>query len=223
MRLINAKPSPFGRKVMIALHEKGIPFDVVWDIPWHKDTSVAAHNPLEQLPILITDSGETLYESSYMLEWLEHHYPTPPLIPGDAALVLRVKLFRVLAVGVMDAIVRINFELARPADCQSREWMARQKRKIVGGIREIGGLLDGGRFAVSDTFTIADIEVGAVLGHLDFLIANIPPLGELLEKDVDWRRLHPALEGYINGLERRPSFAAAPREMVQIDFQSVVA
>lgn len=223
MRLINAKPSPFGRKIMIALEEKGIPFELVWDIPWHADTSVAEHNPLEQLPILITDGGETVYESSYILEWLEHHYPTPPLVPSDDESVLRMKLYRVLGVGVMDAIVRINFELARPPECQSREWMQRQKRKIVGGIREIGRLIDGERFAVADRFTLADIEIGAVLGHLDFLIENIPPLGEVLAKDVDWRRLHPSLEPYIDGLERRDSFLAAPREMVKIDFQSVIA
>ena len=134
MKLINARPSPFGRKVAIAMLEKGIPFEVQWDIPWHADTAVPAFNPLEQLPILVTPSGETVYESSYILEWLEHHFPQPSLMPADPALRLRAGLFRVLAVGVMDAIVRTNFELARPAENQSGNWIARHTRKISGGI-----------------------------------------------------------------------------------------
>ena len=81
MKLINARPSPFGRKVAIAMLEKGIPFEIQWDIPWHADTAVPAFNPLEQLPILVTPAGETVYESSYILEWLEHHFPQPSLLP----------------------------------------------------------------------------------------------------------------------------------------------
>ena len=116
LQLINAKPSPFGRKVCIAMLEKGLPFEIKWDIPWHEDTSVGHWNPLQQLPILIADSGEVVYESSYILEWLEARYPKPPLVPPGVEERLQMGRFRVLAVTVMDAIVRINFELARPAE-----------------------------------------------------------------------------------------------------------
>ena len=33
-RLINARPSPYGRKVAIAMHEKGLPFETLFDLPW---------------------------------------------------------------------------------------------------------------------------------------------------------------------------------------------
>lgn len=222
MKLINAKPSPFGRKVVIALYEKGIPFEMQWDIPWHEDTCVGQWNPLQQLPILIADDGETVYESSYILEWLEARYPVPPLVPGDGGDRLAMGRFRVLAVGVMDAIVRINFELARPAEQHSKNWLARHQRKIAGGIREIGRLIDGKPFAVGGQLTHADLEVGSVLGHLDFLIKEIPPLAKPLLGDGGWRSLHPCLSDYVAGLELRPSFQKATREMIRIDFQGVV-
>ena len=222
MKLINARPSPFGRKVAIAMLEKGIPFEVQWDIPWHADTAVPAFNPLEQLPILVTLDGETIYESSYILEWLEHHFPEPPLLPASPEQRLRVNFFRVLAVGVMDAIVRINFELARPEPCQSTNWIARQTRKISGGIAEIGRQIDGRRFAVGESLSLADLEVGSVLGHLDFLIDAIPVLGVVLKLEAGWRSLHPCLDDYVAGLESRASFKAARREMVEIDFGSVI-
>jgi glutathione S-transferase len=222
MKLINARPSPFGRKVAIAMLEKGIPFEVQWDIPWHPDTAVPAFNPLEQLPILVTPEGETIYESSYILEWLEHHFPQPSLLPASAAERLRVRFFQVLAVGVMDAIVRINFELARPEPCQSTNWIARQTRKISGGIAEIGRQIDGRPFAVGDALSLADLEVGSVLGHFDFLIDAIPVLGEVLQLEQGWRSLHPCLDGYVAGLESRSSFLAARREMVEINFAQVI-
>ena len=222
MKLINAKPSPFGRKVVIALHEKRIPFELQWDIPWHEDTCVGQWNPLQQLPILISDDGESVFESSYILEWIEFRFPTPPLVPANPKERLAMGRFRVLAVGVMDAIVRINFELARPAEQHSRNWLARHQRKITGGIREIGRLIDGRQFAVGDGLTHADIEVGSVLGHLDFLVREIPALAAPLLGEGGWRALHPCLSDYVAGLEARPSFQKATREMVKIDFQEVV-
>jgi glutathione S-transferase len=223
LKLINAKPSPFGRKVVIAMLEKGLPFEIQWDIPWHADTSVGQWNPLEQLPILIAENGEVAYESSYILDWLETRFPHPPLVPKDPEDLLRMKLFRALAVTVMEAIVRINFELARPREQHSRKWIERHQRKINGGIREIGRLVDGEPFAVAGMLTHADLEVGSVLGQLDFLVQEIPPLEPVLLSEGGWRALHPCLDAYVAALERRPSFQRATYEMVRIHFDQVVA
>jgi glutathione S-transferase len=54
-RLISATPSPYARKVRIALTEKGIPFELVTEVPWDSDTSTPQYNPLEKLPVLICD------------------------------------------------------------------------------------------------------------------------------------------------------------------------
>ncbi len=223
VKLINNGPSPYGRKVMIALREKNIPFEIEWDIPWHKDTTVHHYNPLQQLPILLGENGEVVYESSYILAWLERHYPLPPLAPSDPDGLLQLRLFQVLSVGIMDAITRINFEMARPQENQSREWMDRQERKIVGAVAEIGRLLGNNEFALGAEFGHADLEVGTVLGHFDFMARNIPALNELLDKRVRWRQQHPNLAAYIDRLEQRPSFLASAPHMVQMDFQAVVA
>jgi len=223
VKLINNGPSPYGRKVMIALREKNIPFEIEWDIPWHKDTTVHHYNPLQQLPILFGENGEVVYESSYILAWLERYYPTPPLAPTDPDDVLALRLFQVLSVGIMDAITRINFEMARPAENQSREWMERQERKILGAVAEIGRLIGDHEYALGGTFGVADLEVGTVLGHFDFMARNIPALSELLDGRIRWREQHPNLAGYIDALEQRRSFLASAPHMVQMNFQAVVA
>ena len=223
MKLINNGPSPFGRKVMIALSEKGLAFDIEWDIPWHKDTTVPHYNPLEQLPILISDNGEKVYESSYILAWLERHYPLPALLPADEDDLLRVKLLQVLSVGVMDAVQKMTFELARPIKYQSTEWIDRQKRKVSGGIKELSKLIGEREYAVGDALSHADLEIGSVLGHLDFLSRNVPFLRDFVENDIRWRSCYPNLSRYIDKLESRPSFQQASPFMVEVDFDSVIA
>ena len=39
MKLPSATPSPYARKVRIALAEKGLPFELLTEVPWNADTS----------------------------------------------------------------------------------------------------------------------------------------------------------------------------------------
>lgn len=41
-KLVNAGPSPYGRKVAVALHEKGLPFETIYDLPWTEATETVA-------------------------------------------------------------------------------------------------------------------------------------------------------------------------------------
>lgn len=61
-RLISATPSPYARKVRIALAEKGLPFGLVTEVPWDSATTVPRHNPLEKLPVLLLPAGGSVYE-----------------------------------------------------------------------------------------------------------------------------------------------------------------
>src|ERR1700712_4542392 len=79
--LISATPSPYARKVRIALAEKGIPFTLQTEVPWNSTTKTKDYNPLEKLPVLIPDTGSAVYESYFILEWIEAHYPSPALYP----------------------------------------------------------------------------------------------------------------------------------------------
>ena len=77
MKLLSATPSPYARKVRIALIEKALPYELITEVPWDEDTQTAKLNPLEKLPVLCLDDGTTIYESSYILEYLEIKYPDP--------------------------------------------------------------------------------------------------------------------------------------------------
>lgn len=195
MRLISATPSPYARKVRIALAEKALPFELTTEVPWNDDTSLPRFNPLEKLPVLILDDGETLYESSYILEWLERRYPVPALMPRDDDGWLEARKCLVLADGILDAFLLVFFERRRPEAHRSAPWIARQMRKIDGGLAEMARLVGGKPHVVADRFTAADIGFGAVLGYFD---VRFP--------ELDWRARHPNLDRYFAALSLRASF-----------------
>ncbi len=197
-KLISATPSPYARKVRITLAEKGLPFELITEVPWDSCTATPKYNPLEKLPVLILADGSSVYESSYILQYLELKYPHPAMLPADVDGLLAARRLEVLCDGVCDAVVLTFFERRRAAQCQSVEWAARQRRKIEGGVREIARLIGDRTFAVGDRFGHGDIAAGTVLGYLGIRFA-----------EFDWRTLHPNLAAYAAALETRPSFAAS--------------
>lgn len=195
--LLSATPSPYARKVRIALIEKGIPFTLKTEVPWDKATETPKFNPLEKLPVLITESGEGIYESRFILEWLEAKHPTPPLLPDDSDERLAARQMEVLADGVCDAFVLHFWERHRAEAQQSAEWLARQQRKIDGGLTEIARRIGKREFAIGNRFGLGDIAAATVVGYLT-----------VRYRELDWRGRFPDLSAYADRMEQRPSFAA---------------
>lgn len=196
-RLISASPSPYARKVRIALAEKGIPFELVTEVPWNQDTTTPLYNPLEKLPILLLPDGSSVYESSYILQYLELKHPQPPLLPADADGLLAARKLEVLCDGVCDAVVLTFFERQR-GPCASAEWLARQRRKVEGGLRELNRLAGNRTWAVAGRFGLGDIAVGVVLGYLS-----------LRFPEIAWREQYPQLAAVSDRMEQRDSFRAS--------------
>ena len=195
MRLISATPSPYARKVRIALAEKGIPFELQTEVPWDSTTATPQYNPLEKLPVLILDDGSAVYESRFILEYLEAKHPRPPLLPGDIDGKLAARQVEVRCDGVCDAFVLLFFERHRAEEHRSGPWMARQQRKIDGGMAALARIAGERDFVVGDRFGLADIAVGTVTAYLSVRWPEYP-----------WRANHPTLAALSDRLEQRPSF-----------------
>ncbi len=196
-KLLSATPSPYARKVRIALLEKGIPFELITEVPWDGTTQTPKYNPLEKLPVLITDDGRSVYESRFILEWIEAYHPEPPLVPAGRGARLAARQLEVIADGVCDAFVLMFWERHRAPEMQSAEWIARQQRKIDGGLRALAQQIGEREFAVGDTFGLGDIAVATVLGYLSVRYPQF-----------DWRSVHPNLAAYSDRMELRPSLIA---------------
>jgi glutathione S-transferase len=197
LKLISATPSPYARKVRIALAEKNIPFELITEVPWNNDTSVPRYNPLEKLPVLLLEDGGAVYESAFILEYLERKYPEPALMPADTDAYLEARRYMVLADGVCDAFLIYFFETQRAEAQRSAPWMARQLRKIAGGVAALARDIGDRDYAVGGRLSLADISVVAPLGWFE---VRFPSL--------DWRGRHPNLARYYNRLGERTSFKA---------------
>ena len=194
LTLISATPSPYARKVRIALAEKGIPFELLTEVPWDGTTSTPRYNPLEKLPVLLLEDGTSVYESSFILQYLELKYPQHPLLPADVDGILAARRLEVLCDGVCDAMVLTFFERMRK-DNASPPWLARQRRKIDGGLKEIARLAADNTWTVGDRFSLGDIATGTLLGYMS---VRFP--------EVAWRTDYPNLAALSDRLEQRASF-----------------
>ncbi len=195
LRLISATPSPYARKVRIALAEKAIPFELVIEVPWDSTTETPRYNPLEKLPVLVLPDGTGVYESRFILEWLEAKHPAPPLLADDIDARLFARQVEVVADGVCDALILLFWERHRPEAQRSTEWQARQMRKVDGGLAALARWAGTAPFIVGGRFGLADIAAGTVCRYLDVRFPEHP-----------WRRRHPDLSAYSDALEQRPSF-----------------
>ena len=130
MKLRYAATSPYVRKVVVALAELGLDDRVerIDTLVWDPATDIGATNPLGKVPALITDDGAVLFDSPVICEYL-NDLAGGPMFPAGAARWPALRL-QALGDGILDAAILRLLESRRPAERQSADWMARQKRSV---------------------------------------------------------------------------------------------
>jgi hypothetical protein len=98
------------------------------------------------------------------LQYLELKYPQMPLLPADVDGKIAARRIEVLCDGVCDAVVLPFFDRMRLDGARSPERLARQLRKIDGGVREMAHLIGTKTFAVGNEIRLAQPISEA--GHL---------------------------------------------------------
>jgi glutathione S-transferase len=82
VRIIGSYLSPYVRKVLVALHVKGIAYEIDPIIPFLSDERFSALSPLRRIPVLVDDQV-TIADSTVICEYLDERHPEPPLYPRD--------------------------------------------------------------------------------------------------------------------------------------------
>ncbi|MFL5289364.1 MAG: glutathione S-transferase C-terminal domain-containing protein [Rhodopila sp.] len=197
-------------QVSLFIREKGIPFELVTEVPWDSTTQTPKYNPLEKLPVPLFDDGSSVYESRFILEYLEAKFPLPPLLPDAIDEKLAARQVEVIADGICDAFVLFFWERHRPPEHQSQEWITRQQRKVIGGLAALARIAADRESVIGDRFGLADIATGTVLGYLSVRFPELP-----------WRSQHPNLAAFSDRIEQRESFHAT-RPVPQVISDKVV-
>ncbi len=196
MQLYSNPLSPFARKVRVSALELGLAGRIelvnVTQSPVNPHRELRAHNPLGKIPALITDSGETLYDSPVICEHLDALAGGNRLFPAPGAARWTALRRQALADGMTDAAVLVRYEQAvRPPALQWPDWIEGQFLKIRTALDTLE------KEDLDAAFDIGTISIACALGYLD-----------LRFPDERWRETRPRVDAWLAALGERPSLAA---------------
>ena len=196
MKLVASVNSPYARKIRVMLAEKGLEHEFVEENVWSPETRVPDYNPLGKVPVLLVDSGEALFDSGVIAEYLDA-LAAPRFIPASGLERARVRRDESLGDGIVDAGSTIFLERKRDAARQDEGWMKRQRGKVDAALAALASGLGDKPWLRGEAITLGDIACGCALFWLEFRLA-----------EIRWRENYPNLERWARQLETRPSFSA---------------
>ena len=80
--VVGSYVSPYVRKVLGALHLKGVDYEIDPIVPFYGNDEFSRLSPLRRIPVLI-DGPTHLCDSTVICEYLEERWPDPPLYPRE--------------------------------------------------------------------------------------------------------------------------------------------
>jgi glutathione S-transferase len=197
--------SSFCHKVLIALYENGTPFtpQIVNLMDEGERTAFRKLWPIGKFPVLRDDArGETVPESTVLIEYLDRHYPgATRFIPSDAEAARQVRLRdRFFDLYVHLPMQKIVGDRLRPADRKDPHGVEEARAQIRSALDMIenGKAWIGEPWAIGDAFTLADCAAAPSLFYAD----KVLPIGAT----------HPRAAAYLERLKQRPSYARALKE-----------
>lgn len=197
LQILGVPFSAHTRKVLLALREKAIPFELVPVIPLNPPPNWQELSPLGKIPVLRTPEV-TLADSSVILQYLERIHPAPALTPSDPVDQARALWFEEFVDGglaphvlgglLMQRVFAPRFLNRAPDEALIRRSL---EQEIPPKLSYLERSLDGD-FFVGSKLSIADITVASMLINFQFAGERLAP--------------YPKLQRYLRGLFARPSF-----------------
>ena len=185
MKLFSAGPSPFGRKVKVALHVLSLMsnVEVVATDTSQPDSENRKQNPLGKIPTLLADC-KAIYDSRVILEYLDSKAGGGKLFPSHGPERIDLLVQAALADGIMDAGILIIYEnRMRPEGMQVASIMDYQRGKIERSLQVLEAqslVYENGPMP-----NAAEIGLACAIDYLD------------LRAIVDWRAHSPSMQGFM--------------------------
>ncbi|KEO56198.1 glutathione S-transferase family protein [Thioclava pacifica] len=192
--------SPYVRKAMVALHEKGLAASVE-TVRTHADPMIPheglmAINPLSKIPTLELEDGRVLFDSHVVCEWADlEGKGGPQLFPSDPAARLEAERDEALGTGLLDVALPWLVELNMRPEAQRSDQMLDVYRTKMNRVAD--WLETHAPRLTERPFDIGHLSIGVALCYLDFRF------------DAEgWRQGRPALAKWHEGFSERPSVKA---------------
>jgi glutathione S-transferase len=200
MILIGMFDSPFVRRVAVSLNLLEVPFE-------HKNWSVGTEfelirqfNPLGRVPTLVQPDGESLIDSSAILDFLDESAEQRALLPRSGK--ARRDALRIvsIALGAAEKGVLQLYEIAfRPEEKRYEPWVERCRNQMHGALAELDRLAQsrGDAWLVGARMSQADVTVACVFTFLC----------DALQVSQSWM-IYPGLAALAGRCEALPEFRA---------------
>lgn len=198
LKLHGFRISNYHNKVLIALLEKGVPYEEDATVhPSQKDEYVAK-SPMGKVPYAEVD-GTRLCESEVILEYLEDAYPQKPLLPKDPLARAKVRELTTVIELHMELVVRrLYAPLFQGANISDGAKKA-VEADITKGVRAFKALAKFEPFVAGKELSVADCAAAV---HLPLVsLSTKLAFGRDFLEDV------PQVKPYLKMLGERPAFA----------------
>jgi len=199
MILRSAPPSPFARKVRIALSLLRLDGEVRIEAADTGDLhdSLRTQNPLGKIPVLIAEDGTAFYDSRVILDYLDDRAGGGKIIPREPAERLAALQLQALCDGILDASILTVYEGRwRPAEKHEAKWLDHQAGKVTRAL----AVLEAAPPPLASKSSlphVGQIALACVLGYRDLRFGGT------------WRRDHPRLVAWLDDFAARvPAYAA---------------
>jgi glutathione S-transferase len=191
--------SPFVRKILSYLAERGMAAEVVPVGIGDPNPDYAAVSPFKKMPA-IKDGDFGISDSSAILTYLEAKYPGSGMVPEDAEGKARAAWFDEFADTMLvpaggkiffNRVVAPKFMGVEGNEAAAKEGEAELPKLYA----YLESAIDGSGYLVGGAFSIADISVATALG-------NLQPLGHGPDKGE-----YPKTAAWLETIYARPSIA----------------
>ena len=139
MKLRWSPTSPFVRKVVVMMKEKGIEDQIKKEKsnPLSAQDRAATPSPLGQIPSLITDNGDVIYDSPVIIEYLDTVFDGPTMLPPAGEPRWKALRRQALADGMIASLVFCFVENLKKPEKRSKGLFAHNKAIVLNGVSSL--------------------------------------------------------------------------------------
>lgn len=196
LKLISHKLCPYVQRAVIALTEKGVPFERV-------DIDLAAKpdwflklSPLGKVPVLVVTTGKgevALFESNVICEYIEETQAGSKLHPADALIRAEHRAWMEFGSAILGDLWGLE-TTTDPATFDSK------RQALAAKFARVEAALGKGRYFAGDAFSLVDAVFAPIFRYFDVFDA-ITELGIFNEL--------PKVQAWRSALAQRPSVRSA--------------
>lgn len=203
MKLIGMLDSPYVRRVAICLKLLKLDFE-------HRSISVFSTyeqfkqiNPVVKAPTLLLDNGQTLMDSTLIIDYLAHMTPAgATLQPEGAEARLRACRLTGLALAAAEKAVQIVYEHKRPVDKQYAPWLARVSEQLLAACAALEADLTAAPLpAPGQPFGNAEVTIAVAWSFIQMMMPTLVAADHF-----------PQLKAFSAQAEQRDEFIGTPAE-----------